>query len=120
METGDIVDGVSNDEGHDERIASASNDVSDLDVELFPILVREATNDDVGIDTIQADDVGGTKESIRNETKNACDTVLSEYIHGVIDSEPEFDWRVSQHAALHSGNPGICTYFWWRNCKRYQ
>lgn len=120
MKAWNKVDGVGNDEGHDEGIAGASNDVSNLDVELFIVLVNEATSDDAGVDTIQADDVGCAKESISNKTKNACDTVLSEHIHRVIDSEPVFHWRVSQHTALHSGNMGICTYLWWRNCKRYQ
>lgn len=93
METWDEVDGVGNDESHDEGIAGACDDVRDLDVKLFPVVVRPATNNNASINAVQTDDVGCAKESVGKETEHTGDAMLGEHVHGIIDSKPVFDCR---------------------------
>lgn len=65
MESGDKVDEISNDSGHDECIAGRSNDIGKLDVQLLVSMVNPTTFDDTGVDAIETDDVRSAEDSVR-------------------------------------------------------
>lgn len=91
MQARDVVDDQSNDGRHNEGVAGTSEDIGDLDVELLVIVIQPATINHV--DSVEADDVVGGEEGVEEETDHACDAVLSEDIHAVIDTDPEFDYH---------------------------
>jgi hypothetical protein len=63
-----------------EGIGGTGNDVGELDVELFVVVVEPA-----------ADYVIGGEEAVEEEADHPCDSVLGEVVHRVVYAEPEFD-----------------------------
>jgi len=90
MQTGDGVDAVADDRSHRESVESAGENVCDLDVQLLVVLVQKASIDTV-VNSVETDNVVGTKETIENETNHACNTVLCENVHGIIDVDHVLD-----------------------------
>lgn len=95
MKTGDEVDNVGQQRRDDERISNASNDVGELNVELFVVVddptTSSRTGDGIaytGIDAIKTEDCIVTEEGVGHQSKNTGETVFSEDIHRVIDSDP--------------------------------
>ena len=119
METRDEVDGIGNDKGHGEGIGSACDDVCDLDVKLFPVVVGPATDNDARVDAVQTDDVGCAKESVGKETEHTGDTMLSEHVHGIIDSKPILDWGTRLANCISYLSERL-RYLWWHNCRQHQ
>jgi len=93
VQAGDEVDGVGEDVGDGEGPARGGEDVRELYVELFVLVVDPAAGDDAGVDAVEADDVGCAEEGVGHEAEHASDGVLGEDVHGVVYVEPEFDWR---------------------------
>ena len=73
----DVVDGVGDDERHDECPSAGGKYVCDLDIKDFPLMTDPATGDDTSVHAIEADDIGCTKEGIGEEAENTGDAVLS-------------------------------------------
>lgn len=93
LETWDGIDTVSDDCGHNKGVGCAGYNVGDLDVQLLPVAVDEATGDDAGIDSIQSDNVIGTKERIEDEADHAGETVFCHHVHTIINVNPELDCK---------------------------
>ncbi len=93
VETGDVVDAVGDQGGHDEGVGGAGDNVGDLDVQLLPVLVEPAADDDAGVDAVEADDVRCAKQGVEDEADHTGDAVLGENVHGVIDADPVLDCR---------------------------
>lgn len=91
VESRDEVDGVRQDQAHDEGVGASSDNVGDLNVKLCPISVDPASSDDAGVDAIKTDDVGRAEDGIEDQTDYSGDTVLSEDIHCIIDLDPVLD-----------------------------
>lgn len=98
VKTGDEVDEVGEDGAHDKRVSCTGKDVGELDVELAIVADRPPADTrssrrvgGSGVDPIQTDDVVDAKERIEHETDHAGETVFSEHIHGVVDSDPVLD-----------------------------
>lgn len=93
VEAGDEVDGVGDDGGHDEGVAGGCDNVGDLDVELFVVVIDPAAGDYASVDTVKPDNVTSTEESVGEESEHTSDTVLSKNVHGVVDSEPVLNYN---------------------------
>lgn len=91
MEARDVVYGHGKKCGDDEGICGDGNDVGDLDVELFVIVVEPAAGNNAGVDTIKTDYIVCGKESIEDESNDTGHAVLSQHIHRVIDADPELN-----------------------------
>lgn len=89
VETGDLVDGESDDGADYEGVGGAGDDVCELNVQLLPVVHDPSTCD--GVYTVKADDVGRSEDAVEEETDHSCDTVLGEHIEGIIDLNPELD-----------------------------
>ena len=120
VEAGDVVDDVGDDGGHDEGVAGGSDDVGDLDVHLTEIAIDPAAVDDAGVDAVKADDVVGAEERVEEETEYAGNSVFSEHVEGVVDSEEEFDWKEESGKIGFVRSLGESTYSWSHNCTRLQ
>lgn len=92
VETRDVVDGERNEGRHDEGVARTRDDVGNLDVKLLVVSIGPATSDNARVNAVETDDVGCAKESVGKEAKNTSDTVLSQDIHRVVDSDPVFNY----------------------------
>lgn len=89
VETGDLVDNEGDDGADDERVCGAGDDIGELDVQLFPVVVNPAA---VGrVHAVETDDVGCGEDAVEEETDHSSDTVLSEHIESIIDLDPELD-----------------------------
>lgn len=92
VKTRNEVDAVCEESADDENVGGASDDVSDLLVQGGEVAAEEATNGRVNLGaTGKTDDVVGTEEGVEEKTPHASDAVLSEHIHGVINSNPVLD-----------------------------
>jgi hypothetical protein len=89
-----IVDDQSQDCGHNEGIACGSQNVCNLDVKLLVVVIQPATVNDTCVDSVETDNVVGCEESVEEKPNHSCDTVLSEYVHAIIDTDPEFDYQM--------------------------
>lgn len=90
VETRDHVNGLGDDDRHDEHVGAARDNVGNLDIEQAEVPVEETTGD-TSVDAIQADNVVGSKEGVEKQTNNATDTVLSEHVEGVINADKELE-----------------------------
>lgn len=91
MQAGCVVDSESNDGRHDEGVAHASKNVGNLDIKLLPIVVEPTAVDDARADTVEADDPVGGKQSVEEKADDAGNTVLSQHIQTIINTDPELD-----------------------------
>lgn len=91
MEAGDIVYAKGNDVGDTESPAGGGKDVSDLNIQLAPLVVDPATKNDASVHAVEADDVGCAEKGVGEEAEHAGDGVLGEDVHGVVDTDPVFD-----------------------------
>lgn len=91
LESWNFIDGEGDDGADNEGVSGSGDDVSNLHVHLLPVLCDPATGEEASVDTVEANDVGGTEETVEDETDNSSDTVLSEHIHSIIDLDPELD-----------------------------
>jgi hypothetical protein len=98
LQAGDVVDDISEDGGHDERVAGAGDDVGELDVELAVVADGPAADAGAGfwvgdacIDAVQAYDVVDAEERVEHQPNDAGEAVLGEDVHGVVDSDPVLD-----------------------------
>lgn len=107
VKTRDVVDSVSENCGDDESVGCACDNVCQLDIELAVVVVEPATSESAGccvletsVDTIKTNDVVCTEESVEHKSDHTGDTVLSEHIHRVVDSNPVLDLggKVSNYA----------------------
>ena len=109
MQTGYLVDDESEDGADDERVCGTGNDVGDLFVDCF-----WRTSDSAGgqtvVDTVQTDDVVCTENAVKEKAPHASDTVLSEDIEGIIDTNPELDCEFISTQIQVAGN--LITYSW--------
>ena len=64
METWDEIDEEGEESGDDKGVGDDGDDVRELDVHLFPVLVEEAACYDAGVDTVETDDVVGAEEGV--------------------------------------------------------
>jgi len=102
VQTRDEVDSVGEDSADGERVRDASNDVSELDVELLPVVFDPTTGVEASVDTVEADDVAGSEDAVGEETDHSSDAVLSEHVKGIVDLDPELD--LSSKIAYYTGN----------------
>lgn len=93
VKTGDEVDGVGKNSRHDEGVAGTRDDVGDLDVELFVVVVGPAADNDASIDAVKTNNVGCAKEGVGGQAEHTGDTVLGEDIHGVVNFNPILDCK---------------------------
>lgn len=127
VQAGDEVDGVGEDVREGEGPARGGEDVRELYVELFVLVVDPAARDDARVDAVEADDVGCAEEGVGHEAEHACDGVLGEDVHGVVYVEPEFDWgegrlvsdALGTRLEMEGGKKEQGgRYFWCCNCTR--
>lgn len=90
LETWDSVDGVADDAGDNKGVGGAGEDVGELDAELLPVSV-EPSSCDLHVDTIHADNVISTEDSVKDEADHAGDAVLREHIHSIVNAEVVLD-----------------------------
>ncbi|KAH0194437.1 ammonium transporter, partial [Aureobasidium melanogenum] len=89
VESRDLVDDESDCSTDDERVCGDGGDVSDLHVHLLPVVLNPSTIDVVN--TVKTNDVRGSENAVEEETNHASNTVLSEHIHSIINTNPELD-----------------------------
>lgn len=90
LKTGDEIDDLGNGSGHEEGVGGGGNNRGDLPADNNVVAVHEAT-DGTGVDSVKADDGTSSEEGVEDETDDAADTVLSENIEGIINSDEELD-----------------------------
>jgi hypothetical protein len=90
LKTGDFVDGESEDGADGKGVGGNGNDVGDLLVNGGRGASDGAAHDAV-VDSVESDNVVGTKDAVEEETNHSSDTVLSEHIEGIINLDPELD-----------------------------
>ena len=90
LETGDEIDDLGDGSGHDKGVGGRGDDSSDLPADDDVVAVHEAANG-TSVDTVEADDGAAGEEGVEDETDHAADTVLSEDIEGIVDSDKELD-----------------------------
>ena len=76
---------------NDKCVGRRGNHIGELDVELLVVVLDPATRVEASVDTIKANDVAGTKDTVKEKTDHSSNTVLSEHIKGIVDLDPEFD-----------------------------
>lgn len=91
VETGDLVNDKGNDGADNERVSGAGADVSELHIQLLVVVGDPATWVESSVHAVETDDVVCSENTVCEETKHAGDTVLSEHVHCVVDSDPVFD-----------------------------
>jgi hypothetical protein len=96
VEARDFVDDESNESAHDESIRGASDDICELDVELLPVVLDPPAWEEASVDAVKTNDSTVTEEAIKEETDHTSDTMLSEHIEGVVNSDPELDYMTNQ------------------------
>lgn len=84
------IDALGDDRRHDEGVGGASDNVSDLDVKLLPVVV-DPTADNAVVHTVQTDNVVGTKERVEDQTDHSTDSVFSEHIERIVNANQELD-----------------------------
>lgn len=90
VKTRDKVDALGDESRHDERISHGGANIGNLNVQLLIVVVDKAAGNFL-VDTIQADDVISSKETVEDQTDNASESVFSEYIESVVDANNELD-----------------------------
>lgn len=90
METRDHIDGLGDEDRHDEHVGAASDNVGNLDIEQAEVPVKETTSD-ASVDAIEADNVVGREEGIEKQANDATDTMLSEHVEGVVNTDEELE-----------------------------
>lgn len=90
LETGDEVDDLGDDGGHDKGVGGGGDDGGDLPADGLVVVVHETTSG-TSVDTVEADDGAGGEEGVEEETDHAADTVLSEDIEGVVNLDHKLD-----------------------------
>jgi hypothetical protein len=105
VESGDLVDDPGDGGTDDERVGGDGGDVGDLHVELLPVVLDPSTRNTV-VDTIETDNVRGSKDAVEEETDHTSNTVLSEHIHSIINTNPELDFgcKVAHDTSSDSEN----------------
>ena len=91
MKAGNFVNGESDCSTHDKGVSGSRTDVGKLDIELLPVVLDPSTCDETGVDTVEANNVGGGEDTVEDEANHSSDAVFSENIKGIIDLDPEFD-----------------------------
>ena len=91
VQSGDVVDDVGDDGGHDKGVGGRGDNVGDLDVHLAVIVVDPPARQNAGIDAVEADDVVCAKQCIKEETHHSRNAVLSKDVEGVVDVDEIFD-----------------------------
>lgn len=90
LEAGDEVDGLGDDGGDDECVGGATDNGGNLPADEDVVAVHEATLG-TSVDAVETDDTARGEEGVEEEADNAADTVLSENIEGVVDTNEELD-----------------------------
>jgi hypothetical protein len=93
LKTRDEIDDLGNDGRHDEGVCRGTNNGSDLPADNDVVTIHETTHD-TSVDSVEADDGTAGEESVENETDNTADTVLSEDIERVVNSDEELDCKI--------------------------
>ena len=115
VKTRDKVDCLGDKSRHDKRISHSGADVGDLNVQLLIVVVDKAAGNFL-VDTVQANDVIGSKEAVENQTHNASKSVFSEYIESVVDADNELD--LSAEVTNNSSNDSENDAGPWRDITR--
>jgi len=91
VESWDLVDSVGEDCRYDKCPSTSSDDVSELNVELLPVVLDPTSVVKTSVDTVETDDVGSTKDGVEEKTDDTGHAVLSEHIHSVVNADPVLD-----------------------------
>jgi hypothetical protein len=92
LEARDEINDLGNDGGHDKGVSRGTNNGSDLPADDNVVAIHETTHD-TSVNAIESDDGAASEESVENETDDATDTVLSEDIERVVNSDEELDCK---------------------------
>lgn len=98
LQSGDFVDDKGEESADDEGVGGAGDDVGNLLVN-GSSLTSDSTSSKSVVDTVEADDVVGTEKTVEEETPHSSDTVLSEHIEGIVNLDPELDYRYISNCA---------------------
>lgn len=93
LKTRDEVNDLGNDGGHDKGVRRSTNNGSDLPANDNVVAVHESTCG-TSVDAVESDNRTASEESVKNETNDTADTVLSEDIERVINSDEELDCEI--------------------------
>lgn len=66
METGDVVYDDSENSGNDEGIGGTGDNIGNLDIELFIVVVEPAAGNDSRVDAVQTDYIICSKKGVEN------------------------------------------------------
>ena len=92
LEAGDLVDDKSEEGADDKRVAGTGENVDDLLVDGGPS-TGDGTSRQCVVDTVETNNVPGTKDAVEEKTPHSSDTVLGEDIEGIVDLDPELDCK---------------------------
>jgi hypothetical protein len=84
------IDDLGEDSGHNEDVCGASADVGELDIELL-VVVLDPTTWNGGVNTVKGDERCIRKEAVGEKSEDATDSVLSEQIESVINTNQILD-----------------------------
>lgn len=99
LKTRDEVNDLGNDGGHNEGVRRSTNNGSDLPANDNVVAVHESTCG-TSVDAVESDDRTASEESVENETNDTANTVLSEDIERVINSDEELDCEIRLVSAI--------------------
>lgn len=99
----DLVDDEGKDRADDEGVRGAGDDVGDLLVDGLRIAGNGSSGQTV-VDAVEADDVVRAEDAVEEQSPHSGDAVLSEDIEGIVDADPELDWRLISKYSKLMGN----------------
>lgn len=115
IEAGDLVDDKGEKSTDGKGICSDGHNVSNLLVNGLGSSSNGATCN-AGVDTVESDDIVGSKDAVDEQSPHASDAVLSKDIKGVVNLDPEFDYMLL--VRLNNYMKKQNTYSLWQSYKR--
>lgn len=90
LQTGDNVDNLGDDGGHDKGVGGGGDNGSNLPADDLVVAVEEAA-EGARVDAVEADNLLAGEEGVEEEADHAADAVLGEDIEGVVNADEELD-----------------------------
>ena len=115
MQARDLIDDKGEDGRDNEGVGGGGDDVRELDVQLFPVVLDPAERVPGRIYPVERDNVVGAEDGVGEEAEHTGDAVLGKDVHAIIDADPVLDCEGM--LAINSSYETNPTHSSWQSCR---